>query len=405
MIDMAPGSTTFKNICLVTDSYWPALGGVERWTHSIASNLSKNYRITVITHWPREPRSLFSLKFIFGKPFKAYADDAGNRVVPLKPSLPGRLFLALLLTWNFPAARRIFPRHLFDFLYVFYKFAYADSLAEMTAEADLVHCFSTGYLGLCATDVCKKRKIPFIHSPAVHFDKWGDSPMLLRSYAKADAVMCLSESFKTEFKRRMPDARLPIVVIPAPVFKSPAEKRPDIGITKPFILFLGRREKHKGLFLLLAAFGKLSSKAFLVVAGPGNRLAPDIPNVIDLGTVDEEVKNWLLRHCAVFCLPSIDESFGIVYLEAMMHAKPIVALDIAPINELVKNGETGILVPSGNENLLEKALDGLLGEAEKRRIMGENGYKRYCEFYEGKKVMDRIMNLYRKLNRDGSIPA
>ena len=81
----------------------------------------------------------------------------------------------------------------------------------------------------------------------------------------------------------------------------------------------------------------------------------------------------------------------------MMHGKPIVALDISPVNELVINGETGLLVSPHHEDLLAEALDELLKDADKRRAMGERGYTRYCEFYEGERVMERIRRLYLEL--------
>jgi glycosyltransferase involved in cell wall biosynthesis len=389
-----------KTICLVADCYWPSIGGIERWAHSITLFLSKQYEVIVIAHSPNAPFSPFSLQFVFGKPFQSYSDEAGNQVTPLKPSFIGRLLLPALLAWNLPLVRRLFPKRLFDSLYVIYKCAYIRYLLHMFGDVDLVHCFSTGYLGMCAAEACQRKKIPFIHSPAVHFNKWGDSPLLLQSYARANAIICLSESFKIEFNRRVPNTKVPIFVIPAPVFRSHDEKQPDFSVNAPFILFLGRRENHKGLLLLLSAFKKLSHKPTLIIAGPGSPLVGPIDAcVVDAGVVDEPVKNWLLNRCAIFCLPSVDESFGIVYVEAMMHKKPIVACDVAPVNEIVMNNRTGILVPPGRDDLLAQALDRLLSDPEKRRIMGDKGYQRYCELYEGNKVMERIIEVYRNTPR------
>jgi glycosyltransferase involved in cell wall biosynthesis len=391
---MASGAPPLKNIYLIADSYWPAIGGIEYWVHSIASDLSKQCRVTIITHSPKEPQSPFGFSFIFGRPFKPYTDDAKNQVIALKPAFPGYLCLPLLLMWNVPRLRRIVPKKLFDFLYRFYKCAFFKSLSEMLSGADLVHCFSTGYLGVCATDACAAKNIPLIHSPAVHFGKWGDSPLLLASYAKAKTIICLSNSFKTEFLKRMPHAPVPIEVIPVPMFESTQGNWSDFDVQDPFILFLGRREKHKGLFLLLSAFKKVKQNVYLIIAGPGALIRPGIPGVIDAGMVEEPVKNWLLENCEIFCLPSADESFGIVYLEAMMHGKPVVALDVAPINEIIINQETGMLVPPDREDLLAEAIAHLLRDPEKRRSMGENGRRRYRELYEGKKVMEKIKRLY-----------
>lgn len=378
-----------KNICLIADSYRPAIGGVEQWVHSIASNLSRDFTVTIITH----ANAVSPLGFFLVKTDKERRDDAGNRLMTLSPSVTGRAWLVFLFFWYFPLARRFFPRRLYDGLYIFYKKAFDRKLRNLIAGSDIVHCFSTGYLAVCATEECLRASIPLIHSPPAHFGKWGDTPLLLKSYAKAAAIMCLSQSFKTEFQKRMPLARVPILVNPAPVSVSQNRKEPVVAIPRPYVLFLGRRERHKGLGLLLAAFQKIRLTASLVIAGPGDRVSTYDTRIIDCGTVDEATKNWLLDNCALFCVPSSDESFGIVYAEAMAHAKPVAALDIAPVNEIVIHGETGLLT-NGEEDRLSEAIAALLGDPERARKMGENGYQRFCDVFEEKIVMKKTMGLY-----------
>jgi glycosyltransferase involved in cell wall biosynthesis len=272
--------------------------------------------------------------------------------------------------------------------------AFRKKLDNALSGAELVHCFSTGYLAAWATEACLSKAIPLIHSPPVHFGKWGDSPLLLQSYAKANAIVCLSQSFKHEFQRLLPQARVPVYVNPAPVSLSKNKKEPSLPVPNPFILFLGRREKHKGLTVLLSAFKKILPPASLVVAGPGRPVSPEDPRIIDLGFVDEAIKNWLLDNCALLCVPSYEESFGIVFVEAMAHAKPVVAFDIAPVNEIIVHGETGLLIPAGETKEISAAIRALLNGPASAQRMGNNGYKRYCEVYEGKKVMKKIMSLY-----------
>jgi Glycosyltransferase len=393
-----PGSTS-KNICLITDSYWPLVGGVEQWVHSIGANLLKEYRVSIITNTCGPKRGPLFLYSLFPEKPVKNSDDSGNTIITLIPSFQERVLLFPLVLWYFPFGRRFFPAAIFDVLFIFYKTAFSSRLNALLKNSDIVHSFSTGYLGVLATHICARLKIPIIHSPPAHFGKWGDSPLLLKSYAQADAIMCLSQAFKNDFLKRMPHATCEIMVNPAPVKKQAAVISPEPDINHPFVLFLGRREEHKGVKMLVSAFKKVSCRAWLVFAGPGQPVASGSQSIVDLGIVDEKTKHRLLESCDVFCVPSIDESFGIVYAEAMMHAKPVVALDIAPVNELVINNETGLLVPPGREDLLADALNTLLESPEKRKEMGTRGYERYCEFFEEGVVMKKITDLYERILR------
>jgi glycosyltransferase involved in cell wall biosynthesis len=393
-----PGSSP-KNICLITDSYWPLVGGLEQWVHSIGANLSKKSSASIITHTCGPKRNSIFLSSLFFVKGEKDLDDSGNPIIMLMPSFLGRIILLPLVLWYLPLARRFCPERLFDFLFIFYRTAFLRRLHALLKNADIVHSFSTGYLGALATKVCLANSIPIIHSPPVHFNKWGDTPLMLNSYARAAAIMCLSQAFKNDFIKRSPRAACEIVVIPAPVKKRPACNGPGPDINHPFVLFLGRREEHKGVNTLVSAFEKVSCRSWLVVAGPGKPLASADQSIVDVGIVDELTKHRLLENCDIFCVPSRDESFGIVYAEAMMHSKPVVALDVAPVNEIVINGVTGLLVHPGREDLLADALNTLLANPEKRKEMGTRGYERYCDLFEEGVVMKKITDLYERVLR------
>jgi glycosyltransferase involved in cell wall biosynthesis len=384
-------------VCLVTDTYWPATGGVEAWVHAHSAHLRKKFQVSIVAHARDNTLSGILSRTVFLKSFSTFQDDYGNRVSCLSPGILGRIVMLPLIFWNFPFVRRFFPKPAFDFLYVFYKAAFFRKLSDAVADADIVHCFSTGYLAACTTDTCRKRNVKFIHSPPVHFNKWGDTPLLLSSYAKADAVLCLSEAFKRDFKKHAFSPAPDILVVPALTIQNTDSRQPYHVPQPPFILFLGRREKHKGLDLLLSAFEECARKATLIVAGPGKKVTPASPSVIDLGEVGGQEKQWLLEHCDIFCVPSADESFGIVYAEAMRCARPVVALDIAPVNEIVVQGETGILVPQGNRAALAEALLKLLLDKRTREEMGRKGCARYNRIYSPSVVLDQIVMMYGKV--------
>jgi glycosyltransferase involved in cell wall biosynthesis len=94
---------------------------------------------------------------------------------------------------------------------------------------------------------------------------------------------------------------------------------------------------------------------------------------------DEAVKHEYAR-CDVFCLPSVQEGFGIVFLEAMAAGKPVVSTTAAAIGEVVRHGETGVLVPPGDVHSLAGALLFLLGNKEIRTHYGMNGQRRVQQY-------------------------
>jgi glycosyltransferase involved in cell wall biosynthesis len=386
-----------KKILLITDSYWPLVGGVENWVHALAADLANTHEVSIITHASGTKWHSPFLNSLFPEKPAVRFDDSGIPVITLSPGLRERIMLLPLVLWHFPFIRKVCPKGFFDFLFIFYRTAFSRRLRKLIKNADIVHSFSTGYLGVLATRVCERNLVPLIHSPPVHFDKWGDTPLLLKSYARARAIMCLSNDFKNEFLKRMPGASCEIIVNPAPVKDQGGHTGPRPYGEVPFVLFLGRREEHKGAAMLASAFAHISAQARLVFAGPGPSLNVPNESIEDRGEVDEQTKRRLLESCDIFCVPSRDESFGIVYVEAMMHGKPVIALNVAPVNEIVVHNETGLLVAAAREDLLTKALEELLSNKQLRDKFGANGRKRYEEVFEDTIVMKRTRELYSRI--------
>jgi glycosyltransferase involved in cell wall biosynthesis len=95
------------------------------------------------------------------------------------------------------------------------------------------------------------------------------------------------------------------------------------------------------------------------------------------------------RRAGVFCLPSRQEGFGIVFLEAMANAKPIVAARAAAVPETVTDGEVGLLADPDDPEGLARHLASLLTNPELRRAMGQAGRRR-VEAYRA----DRVAHMF-----------
>jgi glycogen synthase len=137
------------------------------------------------------------------------------------------------------------------------------------------------------------------------------------------------------------------------------------GIKKPFVLFVGRITRQKGIIHLVRAVQHMDP-GFQIVLCAG---APDTPEIgremkeavekvqaqhggvvwID-EMVDKPTVRELYSHASVFCCPSIYEPFGIINLEAMACETAVVATAVGGIKEVVVDGETGFLVPIDQMN-------------------------------------------------------
>jgi len=153
----------------------------------------------------------------------------------------------------------------------------------------------------------------------------------------------------------------------------------------PTILCVARQYPRKHIADLLYAFASLRKympevRLRLVGDGPEHDNLRALAARLNLGSAvtflgsipDADVKREY-AHCDVFCLPSIQEGFGIVFLEAMVAGKPVVATTAAAIPEVVQHGRTGILVPPGDPQSLAGALLLLLSDVDRRMQYGQAG--------------------------------
>ena len=103
--------------------------------------------------------------------------------------------------------------------------------------------------------------------------------------------------------------------------------------------------------------------------------------------------------CDVFVLPSVSrlEAFGIVALEAMATAKPVVVADIPGVREVIDNGKEGLLADPVNPQDLAEKIRWLLADPAARRTMGERGREKVVSSFSIERVTDQIEALYRSV--------
>ncbi|MET8472075.1 glycogen synthase [Streptomyces sp. NPDC006422] len=195
-------------------------------------------------------------------------------------------------------------------------------------------------------------------------------------------------------------------------------RRHDIDPQRPYVLFVGRITRQKGVpHLLRAAKGLAKDVQLVLCAG-----APDTPEIgREFRELVDELRGmrdgvrWipsmlprpeviqLLTHASVFACPSVYEPLGIVNLEAMACGTAVVASAVGGIPEVVADGETGLLVPydagapEAFEAGLAEALNRVVADTGAARAMGEAGRERAAAEFGWDTVARRTVDVYEEI--------
>ena len=167
-----------------------------------------------------------------------------------------------------------------------------------------------------------------------------------------------------------------------------------------FLLFVGDITYDKGIEVLLQAYAELHTHVPLVLIG--RPLLPDLskrlpPNVLLMGAWPHDAVMGAWKRCTIGLVPSIvAETFGIVALEAMSMGKPVIATRNGGLIDVVKDGETGLLVAPDDSCALREAMQSLLDNQEQREHMGVQAKQRVAVFQEAT-VVSRIEQAYQEL--------
>lgn len=175
---------------------------------------------------------------------------------------------------------------------------------------------------------------------------------------------------------------------------------------------LGRLTPWKGHRTLLQAFAKVVAQrpeARLLVVGEvafwADEYGEELRALADRLDLNGRVI-WagfradvpeLLRLCEVLVLPSRNEPFGRVLIEAMATAKPVVATNSGGAPEIVVPNETGLLVPPEDAQGLAEALVQLLSDAALRERLGAAGLARAREHFDVRRVVSQVEGIYEEM--------
>ncbi len=371
-------------IALVTEFYFPHLGGVTEHVHNLAKRLiSLGHHAIIITS------------------LMASGGDGADA------DMPGA---------DGPAVRRVGTSR------VIYS---AGSFARVTTglglrrqirlhleqeQIDLVHVHGglAPVLGLTAPSAAAELGLPVVAT----FHSWFRRSALCRIFRRPlqrrldqhAAAIAVSQPVVDAHARYF-DADWDIIPngVDTEFFKpSPPPTSDRRGLE---LLFLGRLDPRNGLDTILTAMPMVLARypdTRLMVAGDGplrplyERMASPLgEHVSFLGRVNGDRPSHFSRADLYVC-PTTKASFGVTLLEAMACGTPIAASDITGFRELVNGGEEAVLVPLGRPAEWAATVVELLGDQERRRRMGEAGLAKAAG-YSWPLVTERILQVYREV--------
>jgi len=250
----------------------------------------------------------------------------------------------------------------------------------------------------------------------------------------ADAIVAVSKSTREDILRAYPDVkpdRIHVIYngIDLAEYRKTSETKAlnDYGVdpAKPYVLFLGRITRQKGVTYLVDAIRYLPRDTQVVLCAG----APDTPEIAtEMRQKVEDARRhhphivWIEKMIAkreaielysnarVFCCPSIYEPFGIINLEAMACRAPVVASATGGIKEVVVDGETGYLIPFGQDPVtsfpvdaeefsrdLAAGINRLLEDPERCKRFGDAGRRRVEETFNWDTIARQTLRLYKQL--------
>ena len=306
------------------------------------------------------------------------------------------------------------------------------SMADAAADADLVHSH-TWYANLAGHLASLLHGIP--HVATVHsleplrpwkaeqlgggyaLSSWAERVSL----ASASAVVAVSDGMRSDILSVYPEIspeRVRVIrngintLEYAPDPSADVLEKHGVDPERPYVIFVGRITRQKGVPVLLRAAAALDPSAQLVLcagAADTQELGEEVASLVAELQASRTGVLWipemlpkpeiiqLLTHALAFVCPSVYEPLGIVNLEAMACSTAVVASRVGGIPEVVDDGVTGLLVPPDNPAALADALNLLLRDPGRAEAMGRAGRERAVTEFSWETVAAQTVTLYESL--------
>ena len=281
-----------------------------------------------------------------------------------------------------------------------------ESLLNMNEKFDLIIASSFPYDHIIPAFLASQKfNIPFMILPHIHseFLYHNFTAQKLSILSNTDAIVVNTEYEKNQLlEYNIPSEK---IFINSPGISMNLDDSKLFDVRKKFqispdsllLLFAGSKSYDKGSIFLINAIEAILEKHSLVdviFIGPKNdeftnylsNKSKNIQNhIFDLGLVSNDDKNAIFNACDIFVMPSRSESFGLVYLEAWLHNKPVIGCKIGPVMNLIDDKKNGMLVSFDNTSELISALETLQNPLLRKQL-GVNGHQKLFDNFNSEKL-------------------
>ena len=318
-------------------------------------------------------------------------------------------------------------------------------MAQHTMQADVIHCHTwyTHLAGILSRELLQVPLILTTHSLETHrpwkVEQLGNGYFLSRwienhAYNTADGVIAVSQQMKTDVVEAYGINPEKVTVIHNgidPEFYKPTfdnQLLEELGINPaiPFVLFVGRITRQKGISQLISAAQYFNDNCQIVLCAG----APDTPEIAK--EIEELITNLksqrdgvilisemlprdkvkvLYSHARVFACPSLYEPFGIINLEALSCETPVVGSAVGGIPEIIQEGKTGYLIAlesvsrtdfnPKNPEVFQKnfaaKINHLLDDENLAKQMGKAGRQSVLEKFSWESIAKTTFNYYEEV--------
>lgn len=271
-----------------------------------------------------------------------------------------------------------------------------DDLVSAIGDADVVHSLAREWAG-AAERSARRAGAAFVETPLVHPGQAfaGAGARDIARYRRADAIIALTE-WEASWYRAHGVERVHVTGVGPNLMTLP-----EVAREPATILFVGRKERYKGYHALRGAaplvWRERPDARFVAIGQPAWNAflsrPPRDERWIERGVVDEAEKARAFARATIFAMPSDHETFGHTYLEAWLAGTPVIAGDIAPLREVVREGVDG-LHARNEPRAIADAILALLSDPGRARRMGENGRERALREFTWPAVARRTVAAY-----------
>lgn len=402
----------------VVHGYPPSIGGTQRLVEKISLELSHRHgdEVTVFTtvarnmdHFIRDdgqalPAGTTTMDGVQVRRFPVF-----NRLTRARMLMAGLSF-----RWRLPGNE--ICRTLLNGPIVFgMTRAIASSRAEvvMAAPFPQLNMYS-------ALRGARRAGVPIVLCGALHVeDRWNyDREMIFRAIEKADAYVALTQFEKDHVVARGISPEKIHVIGGGVDLDTYSDARGDDirrehGFGEdPVVAMVSKQVERKRFDVLLDAMERVwkeEPSARVLLAGGSTAYTPTLEariaqmpettrrRVTLLSDFDEQLGPELFAAADLLVLPSGQDSFGLVFVEAWACRKPVIGVDLGATASVIDHEEDGLLVRYDDREDLAQAILRLLGDSDLRVRLGESGYEKVRERYSWTKVGQRFRELYQSL--------